>query len=366
MISISDVDGKPCNVKLLRPKPAPPTYIERLCEPHGEDGKVRGLRFVQAEKFEQLWQNAIQGHSKSEPTCTGTLELDKDGERQVGLCWQERIKCNTCGYLSEREKLYNEVDRGRRGRKVAAPNLAVQVGLTHTPMANTGLQTPLHLLDVPSPSTSTLQSQANFVNLKLVAVNKENMKMWCGNLKKINRLKGLPEDSPIRVEGDARYNNPLYTAAGKTPFQSASQVVYTLCENVTSNKDIISVATHNKLCQTGALQAQRKGGVQKCVTENHEEECTATITAQQSIGDEYRCATDCVEELLEDNITVKYFKTDCDSRANAAAGDCYKRHQKEHSPPRHLKDTQHVGRGQRRKIINTTFSHAMFPGRLAA
>ena len=46
MISISDVDGKPCNVKLLRPKPAPPTYIERLCEPHGGDGKMQGLRFV--------------------------------------------------------------------------------------------------------------------------------------------------------------------------------------------------------------------------------------------------------------------------------------------------------------------------------
>ena len=143
-------------------------------------------------------------------------------------------------------------------------------------------------------------------------------------------------------------------------------LICTLCENVTSNKDIISVATHNKLCQTGAFQAQRKGGVQKCVTENHEAECTATITAQQSIGDEYRWATDCVEELLEDNITVKYFTTDCDSRANAAADDCYKCHQKEHSPPRHLKDTQHVGRGQRRKIISTTFSHAMFPGRLAA
>ena len=85
--------------------------------------------------------------------------------------------------------------------------------------------------------------------------------------------------------------------------------MYTLCENVTSNKDIISVATHNKLCQTGALQAQRKGGVQKCVTENDEAECTATITAQQSIGDEYRWATDCVEELLEDNITVKYQNT---------------------------------------------------------
>ena len=89
------------------------------------------------------------------------------------------------------------MDRGRRGRKVAAPNLAVQVGLTHTSMANTGLQTLLHSLDVPSPSMSTLQSRANFVNQKLVAVNKEDMQMQRGNLKKINRLKGLPEDSPI-------------------------------------------------------------------------------------------------------------------------------------------------------------------------
>ena len=69
--------GSSTRVNLLRPKPAPPTYIERLCEPHGEDGKVRGLRFVQAEKFEQLWQNAIQGNSKSEPTCTGTSSLTK-------------------------------------------------------------------------------------------------------------------------------------------------------------------------------------------------------------------------------------------------------------------------------------------------
>ena len=84
VLSISDVDGKPCNVKLLRPKPAPPTYIERLCEPHGEDGKVRGLQFVQAEKFEQLWQNAIQGHSKSEPTCTGTSSLTKTARDRPG------------------------------------------------------------------------------------------------------------------------------------------------------------------------------------------------------------------------------------------------------------------------------------------
>ena len=47
------------------------------------------------------------------------------------------------------------------------------------------------------------------------------------------------------------------------------------------------------------------------------------ITEQQSIGDEHRWATDCIEDLLEDTITVKYFTTDCDSRANAAVGDCY-------------------------------------------
>ena len=104
-------------------------------------------------------------------------------------------------------------------------------------------------------------------------------------------------------------------------------------ENVTKKKNIISVATENKLCHAGALGARKSGRVQSCGVsdQSHSGTCTASIPAHQSIGDEYRWSTNCVEDLLEDDIKIKYFTTDCDSRASIAAGDCYTRHGNFHS-----------------------------------
>ena len=237
MIIVKDVDGQPCNVKLLRPKPAPRTYFERLCEPGQKRNAMKSYRIIQPEKMEILWQTTFKEHAALHPTCTGTLMLDEDGEVQVGICWKERTKCTQCGYVSQRHKMYDEVNRGRRGRRSTAPNLALQVGLTHTPMANTGLQTLFHAANIPAPSTSSLQTLANDVNDTIIQVNKTDMTARRLKLKEMNIKKGLPENTPIRVEGDGRYNNPLYSAAGKTPFQPASHVVYTVCENESRKKN---------------------------------------------------------------------------------------------------------------------------------
>ena len=104
------------------------------------------------------------------------LKLDDQAERKVGLCWQEAITCSHCDYFSRRDKLYEEVDSGRRGRKPADLNRAIQVGLTHTPKANTGLQALLHAADIPAPSLSGLEKQANQVNNALIELNKKDMK----------------------------------------------------------------------------------------------------------------------------------------------------------------------------------------------
>ena len=198
--------------------------------------------------------------------------------------------------------------------------------------------------------------------------NKKDMKMRREKIKDLNELKGLPRDAAIRVEGDGRYISPLFAGTSKTPFQPASQVVYTICENVTKKKNIISIATENKLCHAGALGARKSGRVQSSGVsdQSHSGTCTASIPAHQSIGDEYRWSTNCVEDLLEDDIKIKYFTTDCDSPASIAAGDCYTRHGIQHDRPEHLKDIQHLGRALRRKILNTTFTTHMFPGRLSA
>ena len=370
VVRVKDVEGQVCHdVKLLRPRPAPPTYLEKICSEKPSRPSMNTYKLMQPSKVEELWQTGIAEHSEQHPTCNGKLMLDDSDDVQVGLCWQQRLRCTECDYTSARHKLYDEVERGRRGRKAAAPNLAVQVGLTHTPMSNTGLRTLLNSANIAAPALSSMQSHTNSVNATLVQVNQKDMKARREKLKEVNKLKGLQEDAPIRVEGDARYNNPLFTAAGTTPFQPASQVVYTMCENVTQKKQIIAVATNNKLCQTGARQAEKTGNRPRCCAEGsteHGGHCSATIAADHCIGDEHAWATNCVEDLLGDGLKIKYFTSDCDSRASSAAADCYRNQRIDHSKPVHLKDTIHLGRALRRNVKKSTFSSRMFSGRLAA
>ena len=44
------------------------------------------------------------------------------------------------------------------------------------------------------------------------------------------------------------YNNPLYSGVGETPFQPATQTVYSIAENVTNKHQIIKVVPKNKIC----------------------------------------------------------------------------------------------------------------------
>ena len=81
-------------------------------------------------------------------------------------------------------------------------------------MANTGLQALLHAADIPAPSLSGLQKQANQVNNALIELNKKDMKMRRENIKDLNELKGLPRDAAIRVEGDGRYNQAQVSNPG--------------------------------------------------------------------------------------------------------------------------------------------------------
>ena len=41
-------------------------------------------------------------------------------------------------------------------------------------------------------------------------LNKKDMKMRREKIKDLNELKGLPREAAIRVEGDGRYNSPLF------------------------------------------------------------------------------------------------------------------------------------------------------------
>ena len=52
----------------------------------------------------------------------------------------------------------------------------------------------------------------------------------------------------IPILSDSMYNNTLYSGVGETPFQSATQTVYSFAVNVTNKHQIIKVVTKNKIC----------------------------------------------------------------------------------------------------------------------
>ena len=70
---------------------------------------------------------------------------------------------------------------------------------------------------------------------KPIEINKSDMKRLRKRLINIKKLPGAENAPVVCLQGDGAYNNPLYAGAGRTPFQHATQVVYT-------------VVAKNKLC----------------------------------------------------------------------------------------------------------------------
>jgi len=269
----------------------------------GSDGEVpemREMKLFHCEKLENLFYEGYSEHLSFSPGCKGKLIFDDRGEIKKGVCYKEKLCCKKCKYVSSRHELYDVVQSSSRGAKTAAPNIGLQVGLSHTPAGNTDLRHILNCAGIQAPSRRVMQSTANKVIDKTVDINKANMKSIRLGLKKINSLKGLDPETPILIEGDAQYNNRLGSGVGKTPFQPATQAVNTVCENVTSEKKIISVSILNKLCKKCGGYTVKNAKNHTCIN------CTANIAIDTSIGDEELMASMCMEEILADN-QVKLF-----------------------------------------------------------
>lgn len=70
---------------------------------------------------------------------------------------------------------------------------------------------------------------------KIETLNTANMSRRCRQLVDVNTIRGHESPQSIDVQCDGMYNNPLYSGVGETPFQPATQTVYSVAENVTKN-----------------------------------------------------------------------------------------------------------------------------------
>lgn len=347
------------NPYLLRPR--------RLNIPQGSQagqskGELESYRIVHLQKTADLWNDAFFQHTQFSSQCPGKLMWDMKSSKQWGLGWQGAIACNTCKYKSTCQKLYNEVINGKAGRNHADVNLALQVGLSHTSISTTATRIILAALNMPAPSASGMQRNANTVGNVIVQTNQSDMIRIRSQLKDQNVLRGLEHDSPINVEGDGRYNNPLYSSLGKTPYQPATQAVYTISENLTPKKKIIAVSLKNKLCRNAEL-LRSKGGDVTCP--DHAGVCTANIAWDAPIGNEREMAAECVHDLVNgpDSILIDHFTGDGDSAAFKGVERAQE--MKTDIKPKRLSDGGHLTRGMYRFIKAQKFSDKMFGGNIA-
>lgn len=339
--------------RLLRPGSDEGHDDVEVCHLEGGRGnpELATNRIVSLRHTSQLWNSAFSEHKQLFPDCQGYLEWDTEAEVQRGLAWEERLKCLTCKYVSPRQKLYSEVETAAdaRGRRAPAINRSVIVGLSHTGIGYDGMKNILITMNVPPPSLSCLQRNANIVGDQLIQLNRDDMRDIRG---KLSRLAHSVGKETIGIEGDCRYNNSLHSGGGKTLFQPATQATYTMCENFTTEKKIISVTNANKLCRSASV-LRGKGESVECP--KHSGVCTANISPSHVIGDEKQWADNCLTEMANDKIPLKFdaFTSDGDSRAFMAVSA-------KHPNAEQYRDPNHLAKGQRRALINTKFRKGFF------
>lgn len=358
----------------LRPKVCAPTKLEKAQAATNKHAEMETYRLFHPMKTANLWNEAISEHRKQFAKCNGSLVWDEAGEVKRGLAWIERLKCNKCDYVSRQHKLYEEVKTKQPGPKPATCNYGVQIGLAHTSISNTGFAKVILSTNTPAPSLSGMQANANKIGKVLVDTNEKSMKDIRKNLGNINRLRGLPTDTPINIEADCRYNNPIYSGIGKTPFQAATQVTHLIAENSTPRKQIIAVTNKNKLCQKCAIDnntmkhqktsTNAKSSKRKTHTAHV---CSANIPVDATIGDERQWTSESLQQLEKDGITPNYITTDPDSKAFAGAQDVFlSSSSKAVNPPKHQIDTRHVNSNLTKLVKKIQFSKSMFPGKTQA
>ena len=321
---------------------------------HAMEGNT--YRLLHINKTCDMFNSAYRQHREESPDCPTYLKFDFQQERQKGVCWKETLRCESCGFQSERNKLYEELTTPNRGAKTAKPNIGLWVALMDNPIMGTTLQEIFMALNTPAPSYSGLQYTANKVGPMLVQMVREDLRKQRTHLKDVLESYGLPRTTPIPVEGDGRYNNPLYWSRDKNPFQPATQSTYTVVENLTNEKKIIGTVTKNKLCH------KRKRG-EKCP--DHSGKCTATIALDAPIGREDQLTEEICQEFLADPepTTISHITTDGDSAAYRGVQKIMRDQGQEVEA---LRDTRHLAQSQKKAIDAAKFSDTMFPGRTAS
>ena len=349
-----DVDGVDSAIHVLRPKPK--STDETTSDYLKGDGKGE-MRLIHMDKLMEMFNKSIQEHM--DLSCE-LPHFEVASETKKGLCWKMALKCNNCKYVSIQYKLYDEViSNGKRGPKFAKPNLGLQVGLQETPISKSQARVLLACMNTPPPCDSSLQQAANKVGDITSLAAEKDLHDRCDKVNYINKMRGLPEEAPINISIDVRYNSNTIASRNKMG-QNASQSIATCIENQTDEKQILGISMANKLCHKGAT-LRSKGRKISCPGHPG---CSAN---QKSVVpfSEYQLGKNLGTDLARQGVRVKYATTDGDARSADGVSDAMMAINSSCKVERQA-DTTHHSQSLYRQVCKAKFSNGMFPGETKA
>ncbi len=347
-----DAEGQSAPVTLLRPKVD--KHHKDICEEYatGQDEGQAEMRLINIQKYTHLWNTAIAEHSL---TACVNPNFTTDRELKWGLGWKQSLKCTHCTYKSALFKLYDEAPQQGRGTRSAACNIGLQVGLQDTSIGNTRARMLIASTNTPPPSLSAMQRLSSRVSTDIVKLNTRDMRAKREQMKETNTLRGLSATSPINISIDVRYNSTTITSRHKMG-QNASQAIGVAVEHQTDQKQIVACHLVNKLCTVGSWLRNRGFNVQ-CP---EHPDCTANLLETDPIS-EKDIGEAIGEDLIRDEILVRYVATDGDARSADGVAIGIAKHVKDWEVSRQA-DTTHLGQSQFRHTVRASFSPGMFPG----
>lgn len=352
-VSIPAADGSQGPAMILRPR----RQTEQQQETPAKGNPVRenctGMLFVDKEKLLAAINGLIQQHKEQSPKCDDLL-IDVANYLPWGMSCRLAFRCVHCDVISDRKPMYEHIDTNGRGPKAARPNMGLQFGLQDTPISNERARLLLAYTGMRPGSRSGMQKNANQAGNITAATNTLDLQEKIQELKEVNKARGLGEDAPLIVEFDVRYGGMRMNNSYR-PGQGASDAVGLLVENVTSGKSIIGVYVENKLCYRGAWL--RKQGHD--VTCPGHDGCTATIPYSDLIS-EKKIAAELGRQLAGvHNLLVSHLTTDSDAKGPSGIEEAMREFNPDWEVEK-MKDLTHLGRNQRRFVVNASFSKGMF------
>ena len=367
------------NVMLLRPKTAEITPVDEIQlktvkpiaatsgQPQpvsGSDQREGSYRFVDVDLAVELGIQAAVEHQQTHPHCDGQLRIQAQAEQRRGLAVSEALSCDKCDYKTRTKRLYSEVPRGskRRGRSTAVPNMSLQIGLHNTGIATAGARRLLAAMGTAVPSRTGLQRGANKCADIIRTENIRDMAHKRKLTKDIHELQGFERDSPIAVEIDRQYNNPLRNCRKSTPFVPATQTRDTTCENVTSAKFVVMYHHESKLCKSSDHERAANSAKRSERPQHAAKNCTATRPAHFNMGDEKEGGVQTATKLLncEEPLRVNRVTTDADGCLAQGLNSIMK--QDTGRDMETFLDPSHLNRSLCAAISRANFSRHMFPG----